>query len=461
MSRLVCVGGSDAGIAAALRARELDPAVEVTVVLADDYPNFSVCGLPYYLSGEVADWRDLAHRRRADLEAQGIEVRSRTQARRVAVADHCLEVVGPSGREDVLAYDRLVLATGARPCRPPVPGLERLGPEQGVHLLHDIGEGRRIMADLEGRRPRRALVVGAGFIGLEMAEALRRRQLAVTVLEARPQVLPALDLELGALVAETLRAEGVDVRTGCRLGGLAEEGGELRVEVLEDAGGTRRQWRATADLVLVATGVAPDAELARSAGATLARNGAVRVDRRMATGLPDVFAAGDCVVTHHRLLGETYLPLGTTAHKQGRVAGENAAGGDRRFAGSLGTQVVKVFDLVAARTGLRDSEATAAGLVPWTWAGSADDHKAYYPGASPIHLRLTADRRDGRLLGTQMVGSRPSAVHKRIDTAATAIHAGMRVDELSDLDLSYTPPLGSPWDVLQVAGQGWSATVSQ
>jgi len=175
----------------------------------------------------------------------------------------------------------------------------------------------------------------------------------------------------------------------------------------------------------------------------------------MRTGLPNVWAAGDGVVTHHRLLGVTYLPLGTTSHKQGRVAGENAIGGDARFAGSLGTQVVKVFDVVAARTGLRDHEAIAAGHAPHSHTAIADDHKRYYPGATPISIRITGDSRDGRLLGAQLVGTRGAEISKRVDTYATALHHGMTVAAMSDLDLSYTPPLGSPWDAVQMATQAW------
>jgi NADPH-dependent 2,4-dienoyl-CoA reductase/sulfur reductase-like enzyme len=176
----------------------------------------------------------------------------------------------------------------------------------------------------------------------------------------------------------------------------------------------------------------------------------------MRTNLPDVFAAGDCVVTYHRLLGETYLPLGTTAHKQGRVAGENALGGNREFAGSLGTQVVKVFDLVAARTGLRDHEAVAGGFEPVTVGAEADDHKAYYPGSNRVEMRYTGDRQTGRLLGFQLVGHRHSEIAKRVDIAAVALFNGMTIEDMSDLDLSYTPPLGSPWDAVQMGAQTWT-----
>ena len=175
----------------------------------------------------------------------------------------------------------------------------------------------------------------------------------------------------------------------------------------------------------------------------------------MATRLPHVWAAGDCVVTHHRLLGVTYLPLGTTAHKQGRVAGENALGGHARYAGSLGTQVVKVFDLVAARTGLREHEAVGAGYEPVSSTATPDDHKAYYPGAQPITIRVTGDRNTGKLLGAQLIGARGTETAKRVDTYAAALFHGMTVDQMSELDLSYTPPLGSPWDAVQMASQTW------
>ena len=208
-------------------------------------------------------------------------------------------------------------------------------------------------------------------------------------------------------------------------------------------------------MVLVVVGVRPETTLAAEAGATLGVKGAIAVDPGMRTSLPDVFAAGDCVITHHRLLGETYLPLGTTAHKQGRVAGENALGGNREFAGSLGTQVVKIFDQAAARTGLRDHEAVAAGFDPVTVASEADDHKAYYPGSHRIHMRVTGDRGTGRLLGLQLFGHRHAEIAKRIDIAATAIYHNMTVDAVSDLDLSYTPPLGSPWEAVQMGAQAW------
>jgi NADPH-dependent 2,4-dienoyl-CoA reductase/sulfur reductase-like enzyme len=453
---LVAIGGSDAGISAALRARETDPKADVTVVVADAYPNYSICGIPYLVSGEVPHWRDLAHRTRADLEAAGLALRLDTTARGIDVAGGKLLVTGPDGAEDRISYDQLVIGTGAVPVRPPIDGLAALGPADGVHLLHSMGDTFSLLSTLDRAAPARAVIVGAGYIGLEMAEALTARGLAVTQIERLPEVLPTVDPPLGALVHAELAARGVELLTGTAVRSVrpaaAGAPGRLRVEAITSAG---EPVTRPADLVLVVAGVRPDTSLAVSAGATLGPHQAIAVDRGMRTGLPGVYAAGDCVVTWHRLLGQAYLPLGTTAHKQGRVAGENACGGNREFAGSLGTQVVKIFDQAAARTGLRDHEARAAGFDPVTVGVEADDHKAYYPGSHRIHLRFTGDRASGRLLGVQLFGHKHAEIAKRVDIAAAAIFHGMTVDEVSDLDLSYTPPLGSPWDAVQLGAQAW------
>jgi len=457
--RIVAIGGSDAGISAALRARELDPDSEVTVVVADDYPNFSICGIPYYVSGEVAHWTNLAHRTAADLKATGMQVRTNTLATAIDAAAKRLAVRRDDGQTEELSYDALIVGTGAVSVRPPIEGLtgpEALGPQDGVHLLHSMGDTFDVMRSITERRPRTAVVIGAGYIGLEMAEALTTRGITVTQIEALPEVLPTVDPELGALVHTELDTHGVDVHTNTLVSAITREesGNLLRVHARRADGTT---FIRGTDLVLVVVGVRPDTTLAAAAGARLGVNGAIEVDEGMHTSLPDVYAAGDCVVTQHRLLGTTWLPLGTTAHKQGRIAGENALGGNRRFAGSLGTQVVKVFDLVAARTGLRDHEAIAAGRgwIPATTASRPDDHKAYYPGATPIAIGVTGDTDSGLLLGAQLVGRRGAEVAKRVDTFATALFHGMAVDGVSELDLSYTPPLGSPWDAVQIAAQAW------
>jgi NADPH-dependent 2,4-dienoyl-CoA reductase/sulfur reductase-like enzyme len=462
---LVMIGGSDAGISAALRARELDPGAEVSVIVADAYPNFSICGIPYYVSGEVTHWRNLAHRTVADLEATGMKLRLDTTARRIDVAARKLLVTAADGAEELLAYDKLVVGTGAVPVRPPITGLsgpDALGAGDGVHLLHSMSDTFAVMRTIEQAAPATAVIVGAGYIGLEMADALVTRGLSVIQMEQLPEVLPTVDPALGQLVHAQLASRGVEVLTGTAVRQIsrraAGQAGRLHVEATStDGTAVTRQ----ADMVLVVVGVRPDTDLSKTAGATLGARGAIAVDRAMRTSLPDVLAAGDCVITHHRLLGETYLPLGTTAHKQGRVAGENALGGSREFAGSLGTQVVKIFDQAAARTGLRDREAAAAGFDPVTVASEADDHKAYYPGSHRITMRFTGDRATGRLLGAQLFGHRHAEIAKRVDIAATAIFHGMTVDAVSDLDLSYTPPLGSPWEAVQMGAQAWLRQAGQ
>ena len=449
---IVAIGGSDAGISAALRARELDPSVDVTVVVADAYPNFSICGIPYYLSGEVHPWQSLAHRTHADLEATGMRLRLDTLATRIDVAAQKLTVRDRNGGESQMGYDELIVGTGASPSTAGIAGLDELGPADGVHVLHSMGDTFALARSLEERNPQTAIIIGAGYVGLEMAEALTVRGIRVTQLQRGPEVLSTLDAELGGLIHAELVRNGVEVVTRARVERITAADGGLAVTGARDGA----EFSRTADLVLAVVGVAPNTRLLERAGATLGAGRAVAVDEAMRTGLPHVYAAGDGVVTHHRLLGVTYLPLGTTAHKQGRVAGENAVGGDARFAGSLGTQVVKVFDLVAARTGLRDNEAATAGLSPVSATAVADDHKIYYPGARPITLRITGDAADGRLLGAQLVGSYGTEVAKRVDIFATALHHGMKVEAISDLDLSYTPPLGAPWDAVQAAAQAWA-----
>lgn len=448
---LVAIGGSDAGISTALRARELDPSVDVTVVVADSYPNFSICGIPYYFSREVQPWQSLAHRTHADLEATGMNLRLDTLATGIDVNGRQLTVRDANGTESPIAYDELMVGTGASPSTAGIAGLDQLGPDDGVHLLHSMGDTFALERYLDEHQPDTAIIVGAGYVGLEMAEALTARGLQVSQLQRGPEVLSTLDPELGSLVHDELTRHGVDVLTRTRVEAVARKAGRLTVTGTRDGDA----FTHSADLVLVVVGVRPNTSLLTSAGATTGAGGAVVVDERMRTGLPNVWAAGDGVVTHHRLLGVTYLPLGTTAHKQGRVAGENAIGGDTRFAGSLGTQVVKVFDLVAARTGLRDHEAAAAKYAPHSHTAIADDHKRYYPGATPISIRITGDTRDGRLLGAQLVGTRGAEISKRVDTYSTALHHAMTIAGMSDLDLSYTPPLGSPWDAVQVATQAW------
>lgn len=453
MSHLVIVGGSDAGISAALRARELDPAVEITVILADAFPNYSICGLPFFLSGEVSDWHDLAHRTVEEISQKGIQLLTDHRAHVLDPIDQQITVTDAAGLSHQIPYDRLVIGTGADVFRPSIPGVEL----PGVFFLRTMGDSFALHRYLETASPRSALIIGGGYIGLEMADALTLRGLSVTVVERGEAVLKTVDPSLGLRVQQELETHGVEAITQVSIDQISQSPSESASLRIAGSNG----FEAEADLVLVSVGVRPATALATSAGIRLGIAEAIQVDRQMRTTIPHTFAAGDCVETWHRLLQHSvYLPLGTTAHKQGRIAGANAVGGSEEFAGTLGTQVVKIFELVVARTGLKQDEALAAGLEPFTHEMESWDHKVYYPGARKLVIRLTGDRHTGQLLGAQIVGDYRSEVSKRVDIYATALFHGMSVASLSDLDLSYTPPLSSPWDPVQMAAQAWAQEIS-
>jgi NADPH-dependent 2,4-dienoyl-CoA reductase/sulfur reductase-like enzyme len=443
--RLLIVGGSDAGISAALRARELDQNAEITVLLADDFPNYSICGLPFYLSGETPDWKTLAHR----TEFDGINICRSHKATYIDVSAKMVLTTDGDGKVVPHGYEKLVIGTGASPVNPPIDCLKL----PGVFPLHTMRDSFAIREFIESAKPRRAVIVGAGYIGLEMADALTHRGIEVTIASRTPSVLPTVEPTFGEAVARELEHHGVRVFKSVEAHAIVSSGDGLHVS---GSGGFEQDC----EMALVAVGVKPNAQLGVAAGLTTGAKGALLVNRRMETAIPDIYAAGDCVETWHRLLQRyTYLPLGTTAHKQGRCAGENALGGSREFAGSMGTQVVKIFDLVIARTGLPQDEALREGYAAHTTESTSFDHKAYYPGAKQVRIRVTGDSQTGRLLGAQILGSWGTEISKRLDIFAAALFSAMRVEELDDLDLSYTPPLSSPWDPVQVAAHHWATTL--
>jgi len=450
MTRLIIIGGSDAGISAALRASEIDPSVEPTIVMADRYPNYSICGLPFYLSGEVSDWRSLAHRTKEEIERAGIRLLMGHRAKAIDAEKKIVLVLDEEGRTRELQYDRLIIATGAESIKPDIKGMDL----PGVFLLRWMDDCFAVHEWLTEHEPRSALIVGGGYIGMEMADALSLRGLSVTVVEFAETVLTTVDEPLGEAIAAELGRHAVSTATGVGIESIEADGKTLTVN-------GAKGFSARVDLALVAVGCRPSSSLAAGAGIQTGIKGAIKVNQRMETSAIDIYGAGDCVETwHHLLQNYTYLPLGTTAHKQGRIAGENSVGGNREFTGSLGTQAVKIFDLVAARTGLRDSEAQEAGLDPLTDQFEAWDHKAYYPGAEKMIIRITGARATQRLLGAQILGHYKSEVSKRIDIFAAALFNNMTVEQLNDLDLSYTPPLSSPWDPVQMAAQAWVKRLS-
>ncbi|MDP9366377.1 MAG: FAD-dependent oxidoreductase [Chloroflexota bacterium] len=439
--RFVVVGADAAGMSAASEARRVDPDLEIVAYDRGDFASYSQCGLPYLVGGLVEQPQRLVARSVDEFARRGIAVRLGHEVTAIDPARRTLRVRDlRSGTEAEEPYDRLLLATGASPVRPPVPGLDLVG----VFHLDLMEDAIAIRAYLKEHRPRRAVIVGGGYVGLEMAENLRRLGLAVAVVQRGPQLFPSVDVGIAAPIEEELARNGVDVSL-CDSVLQACEGRHGRVADVHTSGGDL-----PADLVLLATGVRPNAELARAARIPLGATGAVAVDDHLRTSKPDVFAAGDCAEHRHRLLGQpTWVPLGTTANKQGRIAGRNAAGGDEAFAGIVGTAIARVFDLEVGRTGLTEREAATAGLSFVATTLESTDHAGYLPDARTLTLKLVAEAGSGRLLGAQATGRAGAA--KRIDVAATALYAGLSAEDLTRLDLAYAPPFNSVWDPLQVA----------
>ncbi|MFW5999794.1 MAG: FAD-dependent oxidoreductase, partial [Halanaerobiaceae bacterium] len=436
MKKVVIIGASDTGITAALRIRELNKNLRPLVIADNNYPNYSICGIPFYLGGRVEKWQNLAHRTREDLEEAGFDLRLDTRATGIAPEQKLVTVNPNDGEKKKITYDELVLATGARSAVPPIEGIHL----PGVFTLRWMDDCLEFEYFLTEEDVEKALIIGGGYVGLEMAEALTNRGLAVTLVEFEDTILNTVAPELRRLVQEKLEAEGIQVVTGTAVEKIAENGGSLRIS---GSGGFRDE----ADTVLVSTGAEPATELGREIGIETGKSGAYRVNKRMETSISHIYAGGDCVKTPHLLTGEdTHFAIGTVAHRHGRVIGSNICGYEEEYEGALGTQSLKLFDLVVARTGLTAEEAGEAGYSSVEVEVEVPDHKSYYPPSYDLRVRVVADRETEKLLGAQIAGSVEAEVSKRIDIFATALAAGMYMGSFNRLDLSYTPPLSSPFD---------------
>lgn len=444
--RVLIVGGVAAGMKTAARLRRLDPLAQITVLERGTKVSYGACALPYYLEGVVSDLDEVRRTPTGVLrdeaffrKVKGVEVRTGVAATAIDRASKRLRVREvPTGREEELPYDQLVLATGNRPILPPLPGMEL----EGVVPLKSMEDAAAL--DRLAREAQNAVIVGGGLIGLEVAEALIKRGLRVTLLEMKDQVLPAaLDFGMAALVHRELRRHGVALRLAEPLQRLEGEGARVRRAVTD-----RGVYQA--DLVLMAIGVRPEVGLAREADLEIGPTGAIAVDPTMRTSDPDIFAAGDCAEATDLVSGrKVYVPLGSTANKQGRVAANAIAGRPESFPGVLGSLIVKVFDLTVARTGLSEEDAHLVGDDPVTLVAASPDRAHVFPGARPIVIKLIAERGSRRLLGAQIVG--PGVVDKRIDVLATALSFGATVDQLAQLDLTYAPPYSAAMDPLHQA----------
>ena len=440
--RLVVVGGVAAGMSAASRARRLRPDVEIVVFERGGDVSYGSCLLPYFVSGLIES-RDSLIRVRADSfrNERHIDVRLNTEVTALDAVKRTVTFRGPGGDGGELTFDALVLATGASAVKPPLAGIDI----PGVATLRTLADGESLRRRIESGGVTNAAVVGGGYIGLEMAEALAARGATVTVIELLPTILSTFDPDMSAVVEGELRAVGVAVRKDTRVEGFEPRSGSHDLGYVI-AGGQRLE----ADLALVSVGVRPSVGLASAAGLELGRTGAIKVDARQVTSVPSILAAGDCaeamhVVTRH----PAWVPLGTTANKQGKLAGENAVGGSAQFGGIAGTNIAKVFGLEVAQTGLTEGAAVDEGLKAVAVRIRSLTKAHGYPGGGEIHVKLVFEPDGGLLLGGQIIGREGAG--KRIDTIATALHARMTVADLADIDMSYAPPFSPVWDPVAMA----------
>jgi NADPH-dependent 2,4-dienoyl-CoA reductase/sulfur reductase-like enzyme len=444
--RLVVVGGDAAGMSAASQARKRRGVDDLEVVAFERgrATSYSACGIPYWISDAVKTEAELISRTPEQHRANGIDVRMRTEVVGIDLAARSVQAVDlESGRRYDEGFDSLVYAAGSVPMRPDVPGIDL----DGVYGVQVLDDGVAVRAELDSGRVRRVVVVGTGYIGLEIAEAAQVRGFDVTVVGRSQTPVGTFDPDVGAFIAEAV--EGMGIRLVMGDGAVAFEGDDAgRVRAVVTASGRSLP----ADLVVLGLGVRPNVQLAADAGIPLGPSGGIAVDVRMRTQVEGVWSAGDCVESVHRLSGQRIVvALGTHANKQGRVAGINLGGGYATFPGVIGTAVTKVCDLEVARTGLSEAEADASGFRYVTASVDSTTRAGYFPGAQPIRVKLLAEKRTGTLLGAQIVGREGAA--KRIDVLATAIWNEMGVDEVLSLDLSYAPPFAPVWDPVLIAAR--------
>ncbi len=449
------IGGDAAGMSAASQARRLKGPDELEIIAFERFrfTSYSACGIPYWVSGDVGHRDDLIARTPEEHRERDIDLRMRTEVTEIDVAGRRVRALDrESGDTYWTGFDKLVIATGARPVRPELPGIDA----PGVHGVQTLGDGQALLDSLDavdaGRR-RRAVVVGAGYIGVEMAEAMLKRGFEVTVLNRGEQPMATLDPDMGRLVHDAMDGLGITTVNGASVTKILT-GPDGRVsEVATD----ERTY--PADVVVLGIGVEPEAELAREAGLTVGPHGGLLTDLAMrAVGHDNIWAGGDCVEVLDLVAGRTrHIALGTHANKHGQVIGSNVGGGYGTFPGVVGTAVSKVCDLEIARTGLREKDARAVGLRYVTATIESTQRAGYYPGAKPMTVKMIAEHRTGRLLGVQIVGREGAA--KRVDVAAVALTAGMTVEQMTALDLGYAPPFSPVWDPVLVAARKTVAAV--
>ncbi len=439
--KIVIIGGVAAGPKVGGKINRLCPHADVTLVEKGEFLSYAGCGLPYYIAGEVKEQKELMCTPVGVVRdpvffqnVKNLKVLNRTEAISVDRAAKIVTVRDlRTAEEKVLPYDKLVFATGSSLIRPPLPGIDL----NNVFSVHKVEDAEAIRTALSQNKAKDVVIIGGGLIGLEMTEALARHGARITIVERLPYILPMMDADLVIHVMKYLESKGVKVR--CSTSVQSFQGNGQVASVRTDKGDI------ACDMVIVAVGVRPNTGLAKEAGLELGKTGGIKVASTMQTSDPDIYAAGDCTEGRDLITGEAcFIPLGSTANKQGRVAAVNVCGGHDSFPGILGTAIVKIFDYTVARTGLGETQARKAGFNVVTVLSAAPDKAHYYPTAKTIMMKLIADRKSRRLLGLQVVG--PGEGDKRVDVAATAITTKMTVDDVAHLDLAYAPPYSPAMD---------------
>lgn len=435
--RILVIGAVAAGTSAAAKARRNTEDAEIVIYEKDSYISYSGCGMPYFLGGEVASGKELTPRDPQFFKTKyNVDIHIGHEVLSIDKGKKTLEVKNlETGHVFTDTYDKLIIATGARSVIPPIKGKEK----EHVFSLRNIGDMYKIKKFIDEKNPKKAVIVGTGFIGLELAENFKNIGIDVTMVEMLPQVTPGLDSDMAIYVEKALEKNGVSVITGNSANEI-EDGKVILADKRE----------VEADMVIIATGVRPNVDLAVAAGIELGSFGAIRVDTRMETSEKDIYAAGDCIEQYHLVTGKpVYRPLGSTANKTGRIAGNNAAGGDLEFRGILGTGIFKVFNLTVAQTGLSEKEALKEGY-DISVSHNIKPNKPEYLGGKEMVIKSIADKKDGRLLGVEIVGE--EGVDKRIDVFATLITFGAKVSDLVHLDLAYAPPFSTTKDPVMYTG---------
>ncbi|TVQ15236.1 MAG: CoA-disulfide reductase [Bacteroidetes bacterium] len=442
--KLVVIGGDAAGMGAASKVRREKPEWEIVVFEKGEYTSSAACGLPYYIAGDVESHESLIARKpEVFREKQNIDVRIFHQVTAIDAEGKKVKVKNISTGEEFLeTWDYLLIGTGASAVVPQVPGIDA----EGVYALSDLQSGIDTRQGIEKLNPAKAVVVGAGYIGIEMAEALLALRLNVTVVDMAGQVMTAMDEDMATIIGDYMKEKGVHLITGEKLVNIEKNTEGKVTAVVTD------KQTLEADLVILGLGVKPNTEMAEKAGMEMGVRGAIRVNKKLETSVPGIWAAGDCAESWHLVKKQqVYIPLGTVANKHALVAGINISGGDAEFPGVLGTAITRFMNLEISRTGLSEKEAKEAGIDYKANTIESSTLSGYFPGTGKIHVKLVVEKNTGKILGGQIVGFNGAA--KRIDTIATAITAGMTAQQLVDLDLSYAPPFSPVWDPVQVAAR--------